>query len=161
MGTCYIVGAGEFYGSFTPCADDLVIAADGGYDALKSRGIRCDVLIGDMDSIQELPCGVRAMRHPVEKDETDMHLGYLEGVHRGYSNFAIYGGVGGRSDHTFANYCLLAYIRKHGGRAKLYGKMSVAYAISNEAFRLDAAEGKTISIFAFGGEARGVSVRGL
>ena len=161
MSTCYIVGAGEFYGSFTPRADDLVIAADGGYTSLSERGIRCDLLIGDMDSVAKIPRGVETIRHKVEKDETDMHLAYLEGTRRGYSDFAIYGGVGGRSDHTFANYCLLSYICKHGGRAKLYDKTSVAYAISNESVKLSATEGKTVSIFAFGGEARGVSVRGL
>ena len=161
MSTCYIVGAGEFYGSFTPSEGDLVIAADGGYNSLVKRGIRCDLLIGDMDSLEDIPTGVEILRHRVEKDETDMHLAYLEGTRRGFSDFAIYGGVGGRPDHTFANYCLLAYIQNHGGRAKLYDKTSVAYAISNESVRLTATEGKTVSVFAFGSEARGVSVRGL
>ena len=161
MGVCYIVGAGEFYGSFSPNADDLVIAADGGYNSLAERGIRCDLLIGDMDSISEIPDGVRALRHKVEKDETDMHLAYLEGARLGYSDFAIYGGVGGRVDHTFANYCLLSYIQKHGGRAKLYDKTSVAYALTNGRVRLAATESKTVSVFAFGGDACGVSIRGL
>ncbi|MBR2432244.1 MAG: thiamine diphosphokinase, partial [Clostridia bacterium] len=79
MKTCYIVGAGEFYGEFTPDSDDLVIAADGGYDSLLNRGIRPDVLIGDLDSIKEMPNGIELIRHPVKKDETDMHLAYLEG----------------------------------------------------------------------------------
>lgn len=161
MKTCYIVGAGEFYGSFSPTRDDLVIAADGGYAALCERGIRCDLLIGDMDSINEVPKGVKTIRHKVEKDETDMHLAYLEGVRRGYTDFAIYGGVGGRVDHTFANYCLLSYICKHGGRAKLYDKTSIAYAISDGCAKINAENGKTVSVFAFGGEARGVCIRGL
>ena len=161
MSVCYIVGAGEFYGSFDPNKDDLVIAADGGYAALLERGIRCDLLIGDMDSIESVPSDIKTVRHKVEKDETDMHLAYLEGGARGYSDFEIYGGVGGRSDHTFANYCLLAYISKHGGRAKLYDKSSVATAVTNGDFVGYAEEGKTVSVFAFGGEARGVSLKGL
>ena len=161
MKTCYIVGAGEFYGSFSPKADDLVIAADGGYNSLCERGIRCDLLIGDMDSIAKIPSEVETIRHKVQKDETDMHLAYLEGARRGCSDFAIYGGVGGRPDHTFANYCLLSYIREHGERAKLYDKTSVVYAIRNEKVKLCASEGKTVSVFAFGNKAHGVSVRGL
>ena len=53
MGICYLVGAGDFVGSFKPGCDDLVIAADGGYDSLITSGIRCDVLVGDLDSIKE------------------------------------------------------------------------------------------------------------
>ena len=161
MSVCYIVGAGEFYGTFTPGEDDLVIAADGGYTALSDRGIRCDLLIGDMDSIGCVPTEIKTIRHKVEKDETDMHLAYLEGVRRGYVDFEIYGGVGGRSDHTFANYCLLAYISKHGGRAKLHDKSAVATAVTNGDFVGYAEGGKTVSVFAFGDEARGVSLKGL
>ena len=161
MGICYIVGAGEFYSSFTPQECDLVIAADGGYAELKKRGIRCDLLVGDMDSLDALPKELEIIRHPVEKDETDMHLAYLEGRRRGYSNFAIYGGVGGRADHTFANYCLLSYIRGDGCRAVLYDKQSKAYVIKNEVTRVIGESKKGISIFAFGGLARGVTIKGL
>ena len=161
MKTCYIVGAGEFYGSFKPNKDDLVIAADGGYSVLKEKGIRCDLLIGDMDSIKDTPNDIQAIKHPVEKDETDMHLAYLEGKRRGYESFAIYGGVGGRSDHTFANYCLLSYIKNDGNNAKLFGKSDVAFAIKNEVTRVSGKPQKSISIFAFGGIAEGVSIRGL
>lgn len=161
MRVCYIVGAGDFFGTFAPDKDDLVIAADGGYTSLLARGIRCDLLIGDMDSIQSLPSGLEIIRHKVEKDETDMHLAYLEGVRRGYSDFAIYGGVGGRSDHTFANYCLLSYISKHGGRAKLFDKSSIAYAITNGCVKINPDFGKAVSVFAFGAEARGVNIKGL
>lgn len=161
MSICYIVGAGEFYGSFFPSDDDLVIAADGGYEALKNLNIRCDVLIGDMDSIKNVPDGVEILRHKVEKDETDMHLAYLAGRRRGYSEFALYGGVGGRPDHTFANYCLLSYIKNDGGNATLVGDGYIAYVIKNEVARVTGKAGDGISVFAFGGNAVGVSVKGL
>ena len=161
MKTGYIVGAGDFYGNFTPTPDDLVIAADGGYDALMSRGIRCDLIIGDLDSVKEAPVGVELIRHPVIKDETDMHLAYLEGRRRGYESFELFGGVGGRADHTFANYCLLCHIKASGASARLHDKESVAYAIQNEATRVRGKSGNHISLFAFGGVANGVSIKGL
>lgn len=161
MKTCYIVGAGEFHGDISPDSSDLVIAADGGYDSLTSRGIRCDLLIGDMDSLCADAYGVEIIRHSVEKDETDMHLAYLEGVRRGYTSFLLYGGVGGRDDHTFANYCLLSYIRSEGNRASLIGNGTRAFVLKNEATRVKGNEGKTVSVFAFGGAARGVCIKGL
>ena len=161
MSICYIVGAGYFPFPFTPKDADLVIAADGGYDTLRRHSIRCDLLIGDLDSIVDLPNDVEIIRHKVEKDETDMHLAYLEGAKRGYKNFRIYGGTGGRDDHTFANYSLLLYIRNSGGRAELFSKYAKTYVLKNEAMTLPKRDTGNISVFAFGGDARGVSVEGL
>lgn len=161
MNTCYIVGAGDFYGSFTPDDTDLVIAADGGYTSLLKRNIRCDLLIGDMDSLGDVPSGVKFIKHPVEKDETDTYLAYLHGKSLGYENFEIYGGVGGREDHTFANYCLLAKIKEEGMRATLFGNKTQSFVIKNEAVKLSGREGDYISVFALGGTARSVNIKGL
>lgn len=161
MKTCYIVGAGDFERGFIPGEDDLVIAADGGYTALCERNIRCDLLIGDMDSIDKIPSRVELIRHPIEKDETDTYLSYLEGARRGYRRFEIYGGTGGRADHTFANYCLLAKIKSDGCDARLYSDSEVAYIVKNEATRVAGKPQSKISVFAFGGVAKGVNIRGL
>ena len=161
MKTCYIVGAGAFERGFVPKCDDLVIAADGGYAALMKMGIRCDLLIGDMDSIENVPEGVQIIRHPIEKDETDTYLAYIEGWRRGYRTFEIYGGTGGRSDHTFANYCLLSNIKSRGGEARLYSDAEVAYVIQNGGMRVTGKPKNKISVFAFGGNASGVSIKGL
>ena len=161
MNICYIVGAGAFYGDFTPDETDLVIAADGGYSTLKSLEIRCDLLIGDMDSIASIPNDVEIIRHKVEKDETDMHLAYLEGKKRGYKSFCVYGGVGGRADHTFANYCLLCYAAENGDYMTLYDSLSVARAVSNGELKVEANIGKSVSVFAFSRISRGVTLQGL
>ena len=161
MGICYIVGAGAFWGDFTPTDDDLVIAADGGLDTLRSLDIRADLAIGDFDSLGRIPSGIETIRFKVEKDETDMHLAYLEGKRRGYRSFRIYGGVGGRVDHTFANYCLLAYIAAQGDEAILYDREYIARAITNNSTRVVGGDGKGVSVFAFGGEAVGVTIKGL
>jgi thiamine pyrophosphokinase len=161
MKRCYIVGAGSFYGSFIPEEGDLVIAADGGYDILLSKNIRCDLLIGDLDSVKSKSFEGEILRHPVEKDETDMHLAYLEGKRRGYGNFVIFGGTGGRPDHTFANYSLLSYIKNNGDDATLMDDGYATRLIKNEATRVQGEPGKTLSVFAYGGVASGVTLRGL
>ena len=158
MKTCYIVGAGEFFGEIKPDKTDLVIAADGGYDTLCRLGVKCDLLIGDMDSLSSKDSGVERIVFPVEKDETDMFLAYMTGVERGYTNFRIYGGVGGRIDHTFANFSLLIYAKNAKNNATLIADGYEIFAIKNEKIALSGKHGGTFSVFAFGGAASGVSI---
>ena len=160
MGICYIVGAGDFNTPFTPEENDLVIAADGGYDHLKKFGIRCDLLLGDLDSIKEEPSKVKTVKFPVKKDETDSYLAYREGAKRGYDTFYIYGGTGGREDHTFANYCLLLYIKEQGGKGFLMSDRARVSVIKNESVTLLGAKDKHLSLFPFGSAALGVTVKG-
>jgi len=161
MSVCYIVGAGAFYGELLPSDGDLVIAADGGYDALLSRGIRCDLVIGDMDSLASESISTERLLFPPEKDFTDTALAYFEGVKRGYSVFRLYGCVGGREDHTFANYCLICDAKDAGNDVTMVGNGYEIFALKNEKTVKKRDTGATISIFAFGGEARGVSLSGL
>ena len=160
MSICYIVGAGEFYGSFSPKADDLVIAADGGFDTLLSLGIKPDLILGDMDSVSAGAEGIERIVYPVRKDETDSFLAYREGVRRGYSEFMLYGCTGGREDHTFANYALLVYAREASHKMTLVGKCTRAVAIKNETVTLSGEPFSHLSLFAFGGDASGVSISG-
>ena len=160
MSVCYIVGAGELYGRPDPKNDDLVIAADGGLDSLMSLGITPDLVLGDMDSVSADLGDVERIVYPVKKDETDSFLAYFEGVRRGYTEFMLYGCVGGREDHTYANYSLLVYAKRRGHKVTLVGKVCDTTALVNESAVLCGAPESHLSVFAFGGEARGVSVRG-
>lgn len=159
MSICHIVGAGECNLRPASEAGDIVIAADGGYDALAAWGIEPDVVIGDLDSISSAPRG-EILRYPVRKDETDMALAYREGVRRGFRRFRIYGGTGGRADHSFANYALLLYAKEHGGEAELCDRTSTTRVIKNESVTLCGKAGRHFSVFSFGGTAHGVTIRG-
>ena len=160
MNRCYIIGAGDFNTVIEPDEGDLVIAADGGFDHLIRIGARCDLLVGDLDSIKDVPTGVEVVRFPVRKDETDMHLAYLEGASRGYRDFYILGGTGGREDHTFANYCLLLYIADRGHSARLLSDTGEVQILKNSKITLTGEPMKHLSLFPFGGVAHGVSVSG-
>ena len=161
MNTCYIVGAGDFDCTFTPDKDDLIIAADGGYDALILHGIRPSLLVGDLDSLSSSAKDIEKIVFPKEKDETDTHLAYLEGVKRGFKKFKIYGGTGGRLDHTLANISLLLYAAERGHEMSLIDKQSSSIVIKNGKAHIKGDRGKQISVFAIGGEARGVNIEGL
>ena len=160
MSICYIVGAGEFYGSFEKKDGDLVIAADGGYDTLLTLGIVPDLILGDMDSVNAKANAIERIVYPVRKDETDSFLAYREGVRRGYTEFMLYGCVGGREDHTFANYALLVSAREAGHRMTLVGKCTETFAMKNETVTLSGKALSHLSLFAFGGDALGVSISG-
>ncbi len=163
MKRCIIVGAGEIYSHISVSSGDLVIAADGGYGYLERALIKPDILVGDFDSIDKIPelKDVEIIKHPVEKDETDMFLAYKAGVSRGCDEFYIYGGVGGREDHTFANYCLLLKAKNENRQAFLMGNCAKVFVIKNERIKLKSDSGKGVSVFAFGADAFGVCIKGL
>ncbi len=160
MKICYIVGAGDFAYPFIPKDDELVIAADGGYDVLRFHGIRCDCLIGDLDSVKSTLGDVKIIRHKKEKDETDMHLALMHGASLGYTEFRIYGATGGRQDHTFANYCLLLWAKNRGYNAKIVSEGMLVSLIKDESVTLYGKAGSVFSLFAFGSDALGVCVKG-
>ena len=159
---CYIVGAGDFYGEITPDSGDTVIAADGGYDTLLGLKITPDVIIGDMDStaLGEMPSDIQVIKHPVEKDETDAYLAYRIGVQKGYRDFRLYGGVGGRPDHTFANYSLLYGAKLEGNRVVLVDKNYEVFVIKDEKLSMTGRTGSTFSVFAIGGKCESVTING-
>ena len=163
VGSCIIVGAGELYGCPEVHDGDLLIAADGGLSHLKKIGLEPSIIIGDFDSLDRIPSekdGAEIIRHPVMKDETDTYLAYRVGVERGYREFHIFGGVGGREDHTFANYCLLLSAKREGNDAVLYGKRERTFVLKNEKRELFGRVGADLSVFAIGGNAVGVSISG-
>ena len=159
---CYIVGAGENYGlDFTPSAGDFVIAADAGIRYLEEHGVTADLVIGDFDSLNDIPTHPNTMALNAEKDDTDMLAAIREGIKAGYSFFHIYCGMGGRIDHTIANLQVLAYLSENGMQGFLFGKDSVITAITNQKIAFDKIPSGYISVFSFTEKSEGVYLSGL
>ncbi len=137
------------------------IAADKGLLQLRSRGVEPDLVVGDFDSLGYVPTARELVRHPVEKDDTDMMLAVREGLRRGYQRFILYGGLGGRLDHTLANIQTLGFLREHGARGLLFGQGTAVALIENETQRFPASAQGTLSVFCFGDKAEGVTETGL
>ena len=138
----------------------LLIAADGGFRTLERLGRQPDLTVGDFDSLGYVPEGP-VLRHPVEKDDTDTMLAVREGLRRGCDTFLLYGGIGGRLDHTVANLQTLAFIRENGAHGFLCGGGYAVTLIREEALTLPAVMSGTLSVFACGGDACGVTLQGL
>ncbi len=164
MKRCIIVGAGEF---FPGCPiqinpGDLLIAADGGYKYLRDLNLRPDLIVADFDSLTiSAPDGIPVMRFKSEKDDTDMGLAISEGIRRGYTEFYLYGGTGGRADHTFANYQALISLARRGMRGCLVDKNSLTTAITDSELRLNPLSGGYVSVFSADTRCEAVSIRGL
>ncbi len=163
LGICYVVGAGEFCPrGLTPGPGDLVIAADGGFAALEGLGLSPDLVVGDFDSLGHRPDHPHVVALPVEKDDTDMHSAIRLGWERGYRAFRLYGGTGGRIDHTLANIQSLAWLASQGGRGWLVGPDWTATVLSDGgALTLEAGRQGTVSVFCLGDRAEGVDIQGL
>lgn len=161
MGICYVVCAAAECAPFKKRGEDFVIAADGGLLHLKAMGMEPDLVMGDFDSLGTAPIGDKVLTFPKEKDDTDAMLALKEGWQRGYREFRILAGVGGRTDHTLANLQGLHWVAEKGGRAMLVGKAECFTVVKDGAVRfLPKAEG-TVSVFAVGGTACGVDIAGL
>ena len=162
MKKCIIIGAGDFTAPAHVEKDDLIIVADGGFDHAVAAGIRPNLFVGDMDSLRSpLPSDLEKITFPQRKDYTDMHLAYLEGMERGYHEFEIYGGTGGRGDHTFANISLLLKIAEDGNLGRMVTEGEVYTVIKNGGISLEGKKDSYISVFAIGGVADGVTIKGL
>ena len=162
-GICYIIGAcnDSHELSFKPEKSDIVIAADGGYDLLKKSNIEVDILLGDFDSIESVPTHKNIIRHPVEKDDTDSFLAYKTGMEKDYRTFVVFGGIGGRMDHTIANVQMLSHMAKSGARGFLVSENTIITAIHNSKLSLPSTNTGKIGVFAHSGTARGVDISGL
>lgn len=158
---CYIVGAGDNSGTnFTKKENEYVIAADGGLEVLEHMGITPDLIMGDFDSLGYIPEGSNVIKHKVEKDDTDMMLAVKTAIEMGYKDIEIYGGTGGRIDHTIANIQTMLCASKNGAVIKMIDSKNVYIVITNESITLPAKDGGDLSVFALGGNALDVYVKG-
>ena len=159
---CYVFGAGDFAPlRQRPKPGDDIIAADGGWNACRAAGLTPDLLLGDFDSLVDVPPFENVERVPVEKDDTDMMLAVKRGLALGHREFHLYGGMGGsRTDHTIANLQTLVWLARRGARGWLYGAGEEYTAIHNDSMTLPAREKGILSVFCLGADAEGVTIRG-
>ncbi len=157
---CYIIGGGEC-NCIAVSDDGIIIAADKGLEKLNKLGITPDLIIGDFDSLGYTPSGENVIALPVEKDDTDVSVAIKEGLKKGCKAFFIYGGTGGRPDHTFANYQLLSYVCENGGSGFLIGEGYAATVIKESSLTFEKGREGTISVFSFGEKCSGISLSGL
>ena len=143
-----------------------VIAADGGLDHVYARGMRIDLVVGDLDSVSESALararadGVAIDHRPAAKDETDLELALDHARERGATRVLVLGAGGGRLDHALGNLLLLASERYTSIELDAWiGDATVSVVRVRRRFSWRA--GDLVSLFAAGGPAFGVTTHGL
>jgi thiamine pyrophosphokinase len=146
----------------------LVIAADSGLAQAQRLGLRPDLLVGDLDSVEPdevaavAAAGTRVERHPTEKDQIDLELALDAACGAGAATIVLVAGAGGRLDMAIAN--LLVAARSRYARVRIEGWVGSAWfavARPNHVVDIHGMPGELVSLLPVGGPAGGITTEGL
>ena len=143
-----------------------VVAADGGLDRAVALGLDVDVVIGDLDSVSPgglaaaEAAGAKVVRHPAEKDATDLELALDEAASLGARRVLVVASAGGRLDHLLAALLLLGSERFAQLQVDALVGDALVHVVRGER-ALTGTTGELVSLLALGGPAVGVTTRGL
>ena len=179
---CVLVCAGQLHKEDSLLIEQYVragaylVAVDGGFDYCHQMGLKPELCLGDFDSVSE---GQKAglwkeadsvrgagrfceiIKLPVEKDDTDTLAALKLCLERGYREFYIFGGCGGRLDHTIANIQCLLFLKREGSIGSMITGEESIFVLKDEAVCFSAETQGVLSLFALSGEAKGVSISGM
>jgi thiamine pyrophosphokinase len=131
---------------------DLLVAVDGGADALARVGLVPALLVGDLDSISVRTRealgtqGVEVYLLPAAKDETDTEAALRLVVERGGDDITVYGALGGpRLDHLVGNLLLLSSPWLAGARVRMVDDWHEAFLVGGGT-TLAGERGDTVSL---------------
>ncbi len=148
-------------------AADLLVAVDGGAEALARAGVIPNVLVGDMDSVSSRTRkalseqGVEVLLLETAKDETDTEAALRLAVERGAGEVTVYGALGGpRLDHLMGNLLLLTSPCLDGVRVRMVDDLHEAFLVKGEA-AFGGARGDFVSLLPLTPEVEGVWTEGL
>lgn len=140
---------------------DIVISADSGYNNAKKMGAKTNILIGDFDSLGDIPDGIdEIMQLPREKDLTDTQIAVETAIERGADEIVIVGSTSGRFDHALSMIAILErYWEKRIPMYIVNGQNRVRF-IKNSGFIVVRSQYKYFSIIAADEKVKGVSIEG-
>ena len=164
--TCVLVAASEFNAEDFRKRDargafDCVVAVDGGFAHLEAIGRAPDHALGDFDSLGYVPEADSVEVHPAHKDKSDLELALDFAHEQGFGEVVIYGGLGGRLDHTLAALQMSARFAEEGMGVSFVGvDFAVRILVGPGEFSIPALHG-TVSVFSAVDESFGVTERGM
>ena len=110
----FVFGGGEIFPEYIEekvQEGDVVVCADSVYQNALAMGVKVDVLVGDFDSLNDVPDGkFELVRVPAEKDQTDTQLAVDIALERGADEIIIVCSTSGRADHAISAMAILEYL---------------------------------------------------
>ncbi len=174
------------HSEFRKSAGVIFIGVDRGAEVLETAGLPISFAIGDFDSlsVDGTYSGAPTIRLKKVKERSDLAYALAFSTEQGAKTLYAYGFQGGRMDHEFAVHLDLSEASKKIPRVVSVGERGVVFylAAKNGALKLKRSTAvslrdsflrkknksppksrhpDTVSLFPFGGDARGVKVRGL
>jgi len=146
--------------------EDYIICADGGAKHAITLGITPHLVVGDLDSIdsgvyESLQGGItRFEKYPSEKDESDLELALEIALNMYPHEIIIWGALGKRIDHLYANLTLLTLPLSQGIRTKLIDEEHEIFVIDNE-IELKGEKGDYLSLFPLSTQVKGITTQAL
>jgi len=146
-------------------AFDLVLGADGGAHHAYALNVTVDAIIGDLDSLSTLEqqgvSNTEFVSHPVEKDGTDLELALLYAKERGADQIIMVGAMGGRMDMTISNILLITHASLSSCRVEVWHGEQTGWFIRPPGEDIPGHPGDTVSLIPLGGDASGITTKGL
>lgn len=134
---------------------ELVVCADGSAKWALLSGVKIDVLVGDMDSLDNetlkrvAQSGCEIVRLNQEKDETDTQVAVDLAIARGADELVLLGATGTRLDHTLGNVQLLVHCCKRNIQARIVDEHNVLFVTHSKA-EFSGEKGQILSIIPLG-----------
>jgi len=149
-------------------AHQLVIAADSGLHGAIDLGLRVNVVIGDMDSVDKAVLaaveanGTTVTQLPRDKDSTDAELALLKAVEMGANKIVLITKGGGRLDHELGVFAVLQNPSLRHCTIEALWDNSILHLIHGPAsVTITGNIGSNVGLIAAGGTASGISTAGL
>lgn len=162
---CIIIAASDFNLNYLKKnKNDLLIVCDAGYLNFKKinnlNDNDIDLLIGDFDSLKDVPDNINTIKLNPIKDDTDVCDAIKYALSKGYLDFDLYACIGGRLEHSLANISLLGFLKDNNASARIINGNQIIELLENESKCFDETFTSYFSCFPFSENAL-VTIKGM
>lgn len=129
--------------------DKTIIALDGASNRLMQVGIKPDIVLGDLDSIRNLPIPNTEVLHYEDQNTSDLQKAIQYCDDNGAKNIEIICALGGRMDHEINNLRALKWGYKINRGIQVHSLTQSMYFIKDDALEFFGKINDYCGIFAF------------